>query len=144
VVETMTTHLDVAPTILAAVGAPVPPVMQGQVLALDGAPQTPQEKVFSEEDFEGNVLQAVRTPTWKLIVANEGNPRGLAPAELFHVAEDSAEQRNLASAEAAQLEEMRAALGRSVVEARAHEGAGAQTDVDEVTKDRLKALGYLD
>lgn len=144
VVETMTTNLDVAPTILAAVGAPVPPVMQGRALALDGTPERPQEKVFSEEDFEGNVLQAVRTPSWKLIVANEGNPRGLAPAELFHVAEDPGEQRNLAGTEAGRLEEMRAALGRSVVEARAHEGAGAQTDVDEVTKDRLRALGYLD
>jgi len=38
---------------------------------------------------------------------------------------------------------LRAALGRSYLEARAHAGAGAQTDVDSVTKDRLRALGYL-
>jgi arylsulfatase A-like enzyme len=143
VVDTMTRNLDVAPTILAAVGAPVPPAMQGKALALDGAGIAPEPKVFSEEDFEGNVLQAVRTPTWKLVVANKGNPRGLAPAELFHLEADPGEHKNLAGTEAGHLEEMRAALGRSVLEARAHEGAGVQTNVDEVTRDRLKALGYL-
>jgi len=144
VVDSMTTNLDVTPTILGAVGAPIPPVMQGRALALDGAAGAPQEKVFSEEDFEGNVLQAVRTPTWKLIIANDGNPRGLAPNELFHLGEDPGERDNRAGAEPQHLEEMRAMLGRSVLEARAHEGAGAQTDVDEITKDRLKALGYLE
>lgn len=144
VVAGLTSNLDVAPTILTAVGAPVPPAMQGRPLAQAGAPEPGREQVFSEEDFEGNVLQAVRTPSWKLVVANEGNPRGLAPTELYDLGLDPGEQRNLATSDATRLEEMRAALGRSVIEARSQEGAGAQTDVDEVTKDRLRALGYLD
>ena len=41
------------------------------------------------------------------------------------------------------LEELRAALGRTYLEAKAHAGATGQTEVDSVTKDRLKALGYL-
>src|SRR5262249_25387876 len=78
-----------------------------------------------------------------LITANAGNPRGLQPEELYDLKTDPGEQRSLVASEPAMLEELRAALGRSYLEARAHAGAGAQTDVDSVTKDRLRALGYL-
>jgi arylsulfatase A-like enzyme len=144
VVEELTTSLDIAPTILTAAGVPVPAVMQGHPLPLDGAPAVARESVFSEEDFEGNVLQSVRTPVSKLITANPGNPRGLQPEELYDVKTDPGEQRSLVATEPVLLEELRAALGRSYLAARAHAGAGAQTDVDSVTKDRLRALGYLD
>jgi len=145
VVDTITSNVDIAPTILAAVGAPVPPVMQGRALGLEDGAETPDRgHAFSEEDFEGNVLQALRTPTWKVVVANEGNPRGLEAAELYDLVDDPGEHRNKAGSDPSRLEEMRAALGKGVVEARAHAGAGAQTDVDDVTKDRLRQLGYLD
>ena len=144
VIEELTTSLDIAPTILATASVAVPAVMQGHALPLDGAPPPGRESVFSEEDFEGNVLQSVRTPVSKLITANPGNPRGLQPEELYDVKTDPGEQRSLVAKEPVLLEEMRAALGRSYLEARAHAGAGAQTDVDSVTKDRLRALGYLD
>jgi len=39
-------------------------------------------------------------------------------------------------------EKMRAALGRSVLEAREQGGATEQTGMDAATKARLKALGY--
>ena len=99
--------------------------------------------MFAEEDLEGNVLQSVRTPDWKLITANPGNPRGLQPEELYDLESDPGEQKSLVASDARMLEELRAALGRSYLEARAHAGAGAQTDVDSVTKDRLRALGYV-
>ena len=89
------------------------------------------------------MLQSVRTPSSKLITANQGNPRGLQPEELYSLKTDPGEQRSLVSTDPTLLEELRAALGRSYLEARAHTGAGAQTDVDSVTKDRLRALGYL-
>ena len=38
---------------------------------------------------------------------------------------------------------MRAALGRSVLEAREHGGASEQIGMDPATKARLKALGYI-
>jgi arylsulfatase A-like enzyme len=144
VVEDLTTSLDIAPTILKTAGATVPAAMQGHPLPLDGTPPVARDSVFSEEDFEGNVLQSVRTRASKLTTANPGNPRGLQPEELYDVKTDPGEQRSLVASEPVLLEELRAALGRSYLEARAHAGAGAQTDVDSVTKDRLRALGYVD
>jgi len=144
VVEDLATSLDIAPTILTAAAATVPPVMQGHPLPLDGTPPVARDSVFSEEDLEGNVLQSVRTRTSKLITANPGNPRGLQPEELYELKTDPGEQRSLVASEPVLLEELRASLGRSYLEARAHAGAGAQTNVDSVTKDRLRALGYVD
>lgn len=144
VIEELATSLDIAPTVLSAAGVAIPEVIQGHALPLDGAPAPARESVFSEEDLEGNVLQSVRTSTSKLITANPGNPRGLQPEELYDVQTDPGEQQSLVAKEPVLLEELRAALGRSYLAARAHAGAGAQTDVDSVTKDRLRALGYLD
>ncbi|HLK10090.1 MAG TPA: sulfatase [Candidatus Binatia bacterium] len=143
VVDGLTTSLDIAPTILAAARVPVPAAMQGNVLPLDDAPVAGRERVFSETDLEGNVVQAVRTPTWKFITANPGNPRGLKPEELYDLARDPGEHTDLAAQEPAERETLRAALGRSLLEARAHAGSGQQTDVDAVTQERLRALGYV-
>src|SRR6185436_5554437 len=85
VVDELATSLDIAPTVLAAAGLPVPDTLQGHALPLDGGQGPARESVFSEEDLEGNVLFSVRTPDWKLINANPGNPRGLAPEEVYHV-----------------------------------------------------------
>ena len=144
VLQELVTTLDVMPTILAAVGVTGPSIMQGHALPLDGTAAPTRESVFAEEDLEGNVLQAVRTRSTKLITANPGNPRGLAPEELYDLVADPKELQNLAARERALLEEMRAALGRSFLAARAHAGAVSTTDVDSATKDRLRALGYLD
>jgi len=144
VVGELVTTLDVMPTILAAAGVPGPRLMQGHALPLDGGAAPARASVFAEEDFEGNVLQALRTESSKLITANPGNPRGLAAQELYDVAADPGETRNLAGGDPVRLEEMRAALGRSFLQARAHAGAAATTEVDSATKERLRALGYLD
>jgi arylsulfatase A-like enzyme len=144
VVEELTTTLDVAPTILRAVGVPPPLVMQGHVLPLDAAPPPAREHVYAEEDFEGNILQAVRGRTWKFIVANPGNPRGLAPEELYDVAADAKETKNVASQDPTHREEMRAALGRLTLQAKAHAGKGGTATIDAAARERLEALGYLD
>jgi arylsulfatase A-like enzyme len=143
VVDDLAMSLDIAPTILTAAGTRVPTVMQGHALPLDDGAVPTHDRVFAEEDLEGNVLQAVRTPDWKLITANPGNPRGLRPEELYDVGKDAREQHDLATSDPSQLETMRAALGRATIEARAHAGAAQQTDVDSVTQERLRALGYV-
>ncbi len=143
VVDAFATSLDIAPTIIRTAGLAPPVVMQGRVLPLDEAPAPERESVFAEEDFEGDVLSAVRTKTWKLIDANPGNPRGLAPEELYDLARDPKEAKNVAPEDATQREVMRALLGRMTLEAKAHAGSGATTDVDAATKARLKALGYV-
>ena len=84
----------------------------------------------------------MRTRAWKLVSANPGNPRGLAPEELYDLPRDPGEQRNVVASAPAETEKMRAALGRSVLEAREHGGASEQIGMDPATKARLKALGY--
>jgi arylsulfatase A-like enzyme len=144
VVDELVTSLDIAPTILRGIGVNPPVVMQGHVLPLDSQPPPARESVFAEEDFEGNVLQAIRSKTWKFINANPGNPRGLAPQELYDVATDRGETKNLATDDATERETMRALLGRAIIAAKEHAGKGGTTDVDSATKERLKALGYAE
>jgi arylsulfatase A-like enzyme len=144
VVDELVTSLDIAPTVLRAGGLAPPATMQGHVLPLDAGAAPARDSVFAEEDFEGNVLQAVRTRTWKFINANPGNPRGLAPEALYDVATDPRETKNVVADQPTEREEMRAALGRGVLVAKEHAGRGAQTDVDAATRQRLEALGYVD
>jgi arylsulfatase A-like enzyme len=142
VVSGLVTSLDIVPTVLAEAGIAIPATLPGRpLLARDGG-ASGHERVFAEEDFEGNVLQAVRTPQWKLITANAGNPRGLRPEELYDVGRDPGETTDVAASADATREELRAALGRAVVEARAEAGAGAQGAIDTATSERLRALGY--
>jgi arylsulfatase A-like enzyme len=142
VIEEFATSLDIAPTILAAAGIPGPAALQGHALPLDGGAPPSRQSVFAEEDLEGNVLQAVRTREWKLINANPGNPRGLAPEELYALPTDPGERTNVVARQPAEAEMMRAELGRSVLQARAHAGATEQGGADAATQERLRALGY--
>ena len=104
-----------------------------------------RDSVFAEEDLEGNVLQAVRTRDVEADHRQPGQPaRPSAARSSTTSPRIPASRRAWWPASPCVLEEMRAALGRSYLEARAHAGAGAQTDVDSVTKERLRALGYVD
>ena len=58
-------------------------------------------------------------------------------------ADPCGERRDVGATATGELETMRAALGRATLEARAHAGAGQQGEVDAVTQERLRALGYV-
>jgi arylsulfatase A-like enzyme len=138
--------LDVAPTILARAGAPVPPTLQGVDLALS-AQQRPEKSriVFAEEDHEGNVLRAVRTEEWKLIEANPGNPRGLAPLELFDVEQDPGEKRDLSSERSDRVAELRRHADAQEQLARSQKGgASATAELSAAEQEALRQLGYLE
>lgn len=61
-----------------------------------GCGADPRDRVVvTEQDFEGNVLAAVRRHGRKLIVANDGNPRGLPTRELFDLDADPDESADL-------------------------------------------------
>ena len=98
--------LDIATSILGTLEMRPPGEFQG----IDLIRQTVDEPVIAEEDLEGNRIFAIRDGDWKLIVANAGNPRGLAPKELYDVARDPREQNNLASANPQKVAELEARL----------------------------------
>jgi len=100
---------------------------------------------FAEEDHEGNIITAARNARLKLIRANAGNPRGLPELELFDLQRDPGEQENVAGDRPVEVED----LDREVVaittgaaqEAVANDG---EVEMDDATRDRLRALGYIE
>jgi arylsulfatase A-like enzyme/uncharacterized membrane protein YbhN (UPF0104 family) len=132
--------IDLMPTLLMRNGIEVPEGVQGTD-AFTGS-----DRLYAEENHEGNVLEAVRErrglDEFKLILANEGNPRGLEPAELYRVDRDRAEQNDLATTDTEELH--RLADVRDEMSAHARRGAVQRqtVEVDAQSRERLQAIGY--
>ncbi|OGP84869.1 MAG: hypothetical protein A2Y95_09335 [Deltaproteobacteria bacterium RBG_13_65_10] len=131
--------LDISPTILTLCRLHVPPEMQG--VSLEGGAAGSES--FAEEDFEGNRLRALRTPQWKIIQANAANPRGLPEEELFDVAGDPRETQNLALTQMPLAKAMNARMDRRVAAALRSAVVAEHGRLDAQTRERLKALGYV-
>ncbi|HOF41417.1 MAG TPA: hypothetical protein PLD73_15205, partial [Candidatus Hydrogenedentes bacterium] len=113
-------------------------LVDGGTFANDGTAH-----VYAENDFEGIVLQAVRTHTEKLIAANENNPRGLQPAEYYDLASDREEAHNLCDDTPDRVEELRMLLDGMMAFIR--EGAAEPAVTEGLSEDlteQLEALGY--
>jgi arylsulfatase A-like enzyme/uncharacterized membrane protein YbhN (UPF0104 family) len=134
--------VDIMPSLLRRNGIGAPKGMQGKDLL------QASDSVYAEEDHEGNVLRALRLrrgqSELKLIEANEGNPRGLQPYELFRMDQDQRELVNLARDDAATL-----GVAVTNLEQRAKETViGAATrqqlnvSADPAAMQKLRALGY--
>jgi arylsulfatase A-like enzyme len=131
--------LDIAPTILDLAGVPVPEAMMGRSL-LGGT--EPPAFAYAEEDHEGNVLQALRSASHKLILANADNPRGLPAEELFDLVADPGEQQDLFAAELDLGQDLQESLRQVLAFAleRAVEGVGASLEAG--MQEQLRNLGY--
>ncbi len=134
--------IDLMPSVLRRAGLEVPDGVQG------GSLQEGTDRVYAEENHEGNILEAVRVlrdfEELKLITANAGNPRGLEPVELYRVADDPTEETNVA----ADAQDVVRALIENRNEARREAAEGAVESVavemsDEEAR-RLCALGYIE
>jgi arylsulfatase A-like enzyme len=140
-------HLDVVPTILALAGAPHVDAHQGvDLLARSLSARSEAERtLYAEEDHEGNVLEAVRTRDWKLIEANEDNPRGLPPVELFAIERDPGETSNVIESHASVADDLRrhGEAQRQLAASRAVQGGGV-ADIDREECERLRVLGYVE
>jgi arylsulfatase len=115
---------DIAPTLLEAAGLPAPPAMEGKsfwkVLAgvdRDGG----HDRVISLE-CTWQAKWSLRTSRYKFILAREPDIYGTPPRELYDLAEDPREERNIA--------------------AQRGDIAGAmEAELEEWIADRLQALG---
>ena len=132
--------IDLMPSVLKHLDLQVPEGVQGGDV-FEGT-----DVVYAEESHEGNVLESVRerrgTDEWKLIVANERNPRGLAPVELYRVDRDGGETDNRALEHEDEVAPLNETLDRE--RARAVQGA-AETVTRELTREEIEAncnLGY--
>ncbi len=143
VVDEPVSHVDLLPTVLDAVGRPVPAAAQGASLlpAVAGGGLAAGREVYSESfypllHYGWAPLRALRAERHKLIAV----PR----PELYDLGADRGERRNLFAEEP----ELAAGLGERLERLRREmEGgepaAAAATDLDPETLARLRALGYL-
>jgi arylsulfatase A-like enzyme len=140
-------NLDLAPTFLHFAGLEKGAMMQGQSLFDDAGEYTNASIGYSyaENNFEGIVLQAVRTTAHKVIRANAGNKRGLPAVALYDMNADAGEQANLAGNGA--ISEIETLLN-STIDAYlkiCEENAvdPSQVKIDAGTLESLEAIGYI-
>ena len=135
-VERPASLVDVAPTILAAVGAAVPPESRGHSLLLrDGRP--PRGGPVYSELLSRSDLRTVTDGRWKLMREN-GRSR------LFDLTADSRESVDLGSEQPAELARLRSSLDRfeALAARRLQQGDEVTRTAEEL--EALRALGYID
>jgi arylsulfatase A-like enzyme len=140
--DSLVCGIDVTPTILNQVDLPIPPQMRGTVLFDSLGNLVLKSEVHCEADFEGNVAQALRLGSWKYIQTNPDNPRHRPVDQLFNLADDPKEQRNLVESQPEIVRDMKAQLEVRRAELLSTREKGAEKAVDQATQDRLRALGY--
>jgi arylsulfatase A-like enzyme len=145
VVERVVSSVDVMPTVLAAAGLAVPASVQGDDLLRTGSSRDVFAESFPNIRYCNlhprflRVQRAIFRGSRKLVTSTAGN------SELFDIARDPDELRDLAGSEGGVAAELRAALDRSlrgaVVDALRRPGADPRFGKTEV--ERLKSLGYV-
>jgi arylsulfatase A-like enzyme/Flp pilus assembly protein TadD len=134
--------VDVAPTLLDALGLPVPADMQGRSLKplLAGGADARVERTHYAETLSPRLsqnwgeLRALYEGTWKYI-------HGPRP-ELYDLAADPKELHDLAASRPEQAASMRTALA-DFLKRNSPPGGSRMSPVDAETRARLQALGYL-
>jgi arylsulfatase A-like enzyme len=143
--------VDVMPTLLDMMGVKGPEGMQGVSLlpALSGRPQ-PGRMTFAEATNYGPERKSVREGRLKYIRRFDRAdqparelPEPVPDEELFDLAADPGERRSLAASGGADLVRLRGALDALVKLNLARRVSSPESELDEETIRRLKALGYI-
>ena len=132
--------MDVPATVLAALGVPKPPEMDGtDLLGSGGNPAG--RPAFSHLDYGGREGLSVVLGDWKLIEPlNLGF--GRAP-ELYHLGRDPGERENVAGSHPVRTGYLRSLVRRHLLETRGRDGGGDALVLDPELRKDLEALGYL-
>jgi arylsulfatase A-like enzyme len=98
-IESMTAHLDVAPTLLDLCGAEVPEAMEGEVLTpwLRGEKESQVRPFTVSQECTWQMKWSIRTDSHKLIVAREPDFYGTPSRELYDLRQDPQELHNIAA-----------------------------------------------
>jgi arylsulfatase A-like enzyme len=137
-VETgLVSAVDLAPSIVAWAGLPARPGMEGRPVFGPGAPPGGRPVVVAQY---GGRRYAVRTATAKLIETVVDPAR----TELYDLAADPGERRDLAASRPAEVARLSAALAAWRAERRlVPHGAGPAVELAPEEVEKLRALGYL-
>lgn len=121
-------QVDIAPSIAGLAGV-VPPMSWQGIPIFDeffenwatapASPPPPARPVVASLNLRGALVEALRAPPWKLVRANERNPRGLPLQAVFDLSRDRTERQNMAG----QVGPQEAALSRALREAMAASAA---------------------
>ncbi len=135
--KTAARHVDLLPTILDAVALPVPQGLAGRSL-VDAAAGRPADDAATYFEALSGQLNRGWAPLYGLI--QDGSKYVELPVpELYELASDPAEAKNLAASRPQALEALRASLATF----RAVDAAARPSRESEATLERLRSLGYL-
>jgi arylsulfatase A-like enzyme/Flp pilus assembly protein TadD len=140
VVDETVDLVDIMPTVLAAVGAPVPPDVQGISLLPLVAGQRGREREFyfeslyAQEDMGGAPLTGLLAGGWKYF--------DLPRAECYDLKNDPGEKTNLVKSEAARAGEIKARLKEWIAKNPGQKARTGRT-MNAEERRRLESLGYV-
>ena len=142
VVTDLASTLDIAPTILDALGIPAPEGIQGVSLipAARGSGRVParsllMESVHAAAAYGWATVRALQQPSWKLI--------DLPDVELYDVVSDHAERRNMNELDRPRVDEMVSEMNTLIAEVERTASSAQAATIDDETRDRLQSLGYI-
>jgi len=140
-VERLARDIDVMPTVLDLLGAPVPAAVRGRSLRpllagrADPARVAYAESYYARYHYGWSPLLSLRDDRYKLIEAPE--------PELYDLVADPGEAHNIIAARPKIADGLRAHLQELRKEVGSDAGDGAPTAVDGEAAERLRSLGYV-
>jgi arylsulfatase A-like enzyme len=154
VVETPVASIDIFPTVLDLMGLPPLPGAEGRSArplieaAIGSEPPPPDlsrpafaalDRSWAQRGASPNRLASVATDEERLIRALD-QP---APLELFALTSDPQERTNVAGSEPAVRDRLADLLSQHLAQPGAAWGAATPVQLDRMSRDQLRALGYV-